>query len=395
MKIACITRHYYPTDREIRITKFATVLEEAGNDVCILCPGKTSGDKEETVEHGRVIRFKPLFGGFLGRLLFSPLPINPIWFLWFMFQYRKESLDIIIIRDLRLALPAIIVAKLMRKKSILDIGENYPGMMKIVGKQRFSHYFIRNIFLIRILEAISVFLADRVWVVVEENRKRLLRYTKEINIEVISNYSTFTHDNQDCIDYSPYSDTGEPIKLIFLGVVTEVRGLDLAIDAYALLQKDLKNVELHIYGDGSYLSTLVKQAKKLGLNKTIQFHGWVDNSQKNEVLKKGDIGLLLHKKCDLTETTIPNKLFDYMMVGLPIVATPVGPIARVIDDADCGVVIAEEDSLILAKEIKKLVLYDKKREKLGRNGVKAILSKYSWNAESQKLLKNIHTLLSE
>ena len=186
MKIGCITRHSYPTAQEVRVAKFAETLHSHGHDFFIFCPAGDQQGAVETFEYGEIIRFQSRLPGIIGKLIYSPIPTNPVWIKWFRDQFRKFTLDVVIVRDLRLALPVFFAARTCGIKAILDLGEHYPGMMEILGKQNFAHHIIRNRWLITKLEALSVRMADCTWVVVEENKDRLQRYSSRIN--VINNY---------------------------------------------------------------------------------------------------------------------------------------------------------------------------------------------------------------
>ena len=186
MRIGCVTSHHYPTAQEIRVTKFAATLQSRGHALFVFCPGDDMQVNSEPFEYGQVIRLRPRPKGLFGKLLCAPLPISPVWVWWFCKQFRKYAIDLVIVRDLRLALPVFFAARTCGIKAILDLGEHYPGMMEILGKQNLVHYITRNRRLITWLEAISVRLADLVWVVVDENKERLKCYSSRI--EVISNY---------------------------------------------------------------------------------------------------------------------------------------------------------------------------------------------------------------
>lgn len=329
--------------------------------------------------------------GGLGVALFSPLPSNPVWMFWLAKQFKTSALDLVIVRDLRLALPTYIAARLCGIKVILDLGEHYPGMMEILGKQRMVHHVIRNHHLISVLEAMSVRLADYVWVVADENKERLGRYNR--SIEVINNYPILGSISPSSrIAQREYSDTGDPVVLISLGLIDNIRGLDLAIDGFAILVRELGNIQMRIYGDGFFRDTLEEKVKNLGLQEKILFCGWVAENEKYDVLTGGDIGLLLHKVCDLTQYTIPNKLFDYMSAGLPVLATRLRPVVRVIESVGCGAAV-DENPHDVAMEFRKLILDIETRRRYEKNGFDAVLAKFTWNSEADKVIGCVENLV--
>lgn len=389
MKIGCVTRHNYPNDQEIRITKIANTLCSFGHEFFVFCPGDARQVSDEPFNCGRVIRMKPWMEGWFCKLLVSPLPVSPIWVCWLGKEFRAHSIELVIVRDLRLALPVFISARACGIKVILDLGEHYPGMMDIIGKQEIAHYIVRNHRLITWLEAISVRMANRVWVVVDENKERLKRYS--LRIEVISNYPALRDTAPEKVPIRPYCRDGAPINLISLGLIDAIRGLDMAIDSLSILTRALGNVRLLIYGDGPFRSTLESRVKTLRLDDKVVFGGWVPGSMRFEALRQGDIGLILHRICDLTQHTIPNKLFDYMSVGLPVVSTRLGPISRILEAEQCGMVV-DESPEGAAAGIKELILDCRKRALYSENGYRAAQVRYRWTCEEKKILRDIGSL---
>lgn len=390
MRIGCVTHHNYPTGQEIRTTKTAAALSDHDCEVTVFCPGRRDQSRTEGFVSGKIIRFRPRVSGVLSKCL-APLPINPLWFWWLLVQFRNSKLDLVVVRDLRLALPVYFATRVLRIPAILDIGEHYPGMMEVLGKQNLLDYLFRNNWLITKLEAISVRLADVVWVVVEENRERLKRYSSEI--VVISNFPVATAEVEArCQDHREFSEDGEPVRLLSLGLIDNIRGLDLAIEAFAIVVREINNVEFLIFGDGDFRPALEAQVRRLGLVDKVKFGGWVQEEQKFQILAKGDIGLILHKDCALTQHTVPNKLFDYMYAGLPVISTKLGPVTRILEKEDCGV-STDESPAAVAKGLLSLIADHARRKEFSENGREAVCARYRWESESAKLIKSVIHLI--
>jgi len=389
LNIGCVTRHPYPTDQEIRVTKFARTLSSRGHEFYVFCPDKGTQAPYEYFMYGRIVRLRTRVKGGLGRFLVAPLPINLIWVWWLLRRFRENSIDLVIVRDLRLALPVFLAARLRGIEAILDLGEHYPGMMEIIGKERLAHHFIRNQVLITWLEAVSVRMASVVWVVVDENKERLKEHSPRI--EVISNYPIDQNTAREKVPVRPFRRDGDPINLVSLGLIDPIRGLDMAVDSLSILAGTLGNVRLLIYGDGPFRSALESRVKALKLNDRVVFGGWVPGEMRFEALRQGDIGLILHRICDLTQHTIPNKLFDYMSVGLPVVSTRLGPISRILEAEQCGMVV-DESPEGAATGIKELIMDCRKRALYSENGYRAAQVRYRWTCEEKKILRDIGSL---
>jgi glycosyltransferase involved in cell wall biosynthesis len=289
-------------------------------------------------------------------------------------------------------MPAILAARCCGLKAILDLGEHYPGMMEVLGKQHIAHHIVRNRWLIRHLEIMSVKSADLVWVVADENRDRLAPYASRI--EVINNYPALLQASAEPSAQCAYSPTGKPVSLVSLGLIDNIRGLDLAVEAFAIVVRSMPNVEFVIYGDGPYRSTLEQQVKRLNLNGKLRFGGWVSPSEKYSKLASADIGILLHKVCDLTQHTIPNKLFDYMYAGLPVISTKLNPVMRILALEACGIAVNENPEAVAAG-MSDLIANVEKRRSFAANGVAAVHARYTWGSEAEKVSAALARLASD
>jgi hypothetical protein len=117
----------------------------------------------------------------------------------------------------------------------------------------------------------------------------------------------------------------------------------------------------------------------------------VPEGRKYEVLVDGDIGLILHKVCDLTQHTVPNKLFDYMSVGLPIVATKLKPVERILVTEQCGLSVDESPEQVAAC-LTMLIRDHEMRRQYSNNGYKGVRLNYLWNSEISTMQRSIFLL---
>jgi len=358
-------------------------LADRGHECVIFCPGELGDQSVEIFEDGRIVRRCRPNGGPVDRLLHLPVPCSAPWAAWFLAKFRQENIDLVIVRDLRLSLPAIWAARRRSIQAILDIAEHYPGLMKIVHRPGFAASLYRRPAFIAWLERATVRRADVVWVVCEENVDRLAPHNSRI--QVINNYPLKADIATDCSSqHRGYSEQGEPVRVIFLGLIDEIRGLELAIDGFSLLVARLPNTRLVIFGDAGEMPALAKQTEAKGLTGKIEFRGPVSPKWRYHAMSEGDVGIILHRVCDLTQHTVPNKLFDYMSVGLPIVATPLKPVARVIEREGCGLIV-EENPQSVADGLRDLILDPVRRQAMGTAGQRAVGERYHWEDEAAKI----------
>lgn len=99
------------------------------------------------------------------------------------------------------------------------------------------------------------------------------------------------------------------------------------------------------------------------------------------------IGMCLYKKERNTEYSLPNKLFEYMEAGLAVIASDFPLWRELIDGEECGVCVDETDGGSICNAVNYLFENLEMAKKMGENGRKAVMKKYSWNSEEKKLLK--------
>src|SRR6267142_2015112 len=99
--------------------------------------------------------------------------------------------------------------------------------------------------------------------------------------------------------------------------------------------------------------------------------GWVDHREALAWVSRCDVGLVPHHATESWQTTIPNKLFDYMSLGKPVIVSNARPTARIVTEERCGIVFKDRDANALAEAI--VALGDPSvREKCASRGREAV-----------------------
>src|SRR5687767_6350017 len=105
-----------------------------------------------------------------------PAFFNPLWIHAIWRTVRRQRASVILVRDLPLALSAVLVGRALGVPVIFDMAENYPAMIQDVwdaGRTRVGDRLVRNPWLVRFIERLVVRLVDHILVVVDESRDRL------------------------------------------------------------------------------------------------------------------------------------------------------------------------------------------------------------------------------
>jgi glycosyltransferase involved in cell wall biosynthesis len=88
-----------------------------------------------------------------------------------------------------------------------------------------------------------------------------------------------------------------------------------------------------------------------------------------------------------------NKLFEYLLFGLPVICTDFFYWKEIVENNNCGICVNPNDVHAITNAIKYLIENPNIAYEMGQNGRKVVLEKYNWTVEESKLL-NIYKKIS-
>lgn len=167
------------------------------------------------------------------------------------------------------------------------------------------------------------------------------------------------HDGADervfTVDGHPEGDgSAGRFTLICHGTVEERYGLDTVIRAVALLRPELPGLRFEILGQGSYLPPLEELARELGVEDSIHFNRqFVPVSVLVGAIAAADVGVVAMKRDAFRDLTLCGKLFDFISMGKPVIASRTRSVEEYFDDS-CLRFFTSNDSVDLAAAIRDL-----------------------------------------
>jgi glycosyltransferase involved in cell wall biosynthesis len=152
---------------------------------------------------------------------------------------------------------------------------------------------------------------------------------------------------------------------------------DLTVVLHAAAQlPDTYPVSIVLLGDGKEKPRLLAQAAEMGLKNVLFLHP-MPKQEMAQALAAADACLAILKPIDLYKTVYPNKVFDYMAAGRPVILAIDGVIREVVESAGAGVFVPPGDPQALAKAIIELASQPDKCKAMGLRGRQAIESRFS------------------
>ena len=326
-----------------------------------------------------------------------PAFFNPLWIRAIGQTARQQRARLLVVRDLPLALTVLLVGRVLRIPVVLDMAENYPAMIQDLRdsrEDRTGFRLVRNPWLIRLVERWSVRHADHVITVVDESRDRLAKLgVPASRMSVVMNTPTLERGREPGPDERARSARPQDgLVVAYLGVLEAPRGLGVAIQAMREVRRRLRGARLVVIGSGRDEGRFREEARRAGVSEAVEFRGWMDYGDALAYLARCDVGLVPHHVTESWQTTIPNKLFDYMSIGKPVIVSNARPTERIVTEERCGLVFRDRDVAALAEAI--VAMGDPAvREACGRRGRDAIARRYNWDVDERRLLGAIREVM--
>ena len=190
-------------------------------------------------------------------------------------------------------------------------------------------------------------------------------------------------------DHSPY-EKREAIA-VYVGGLGDSKGLREMGQAIALASKKIP-VKLVIAG--KVISGARAEFESDRGNPLIERKGQLERAQVGELLARAKVGLVLFHPIGNHVNGQPNKMFEYMAAGLPVVASDFPLWRKIITTAECGLLADPLNPAAIAEALVWLLRHPARAAQMGRNGRRAVAEHYNWERESKSLFATYAELQS-
>ena len=186
---------------------------------------------------------------------------------------------------------------------------------------------------------------------------------------------------------------GDSKVVLYSGSLNKLRMLDMIIKAFSIVKKLEDDVKLLIVGDGDDRQHLQQLSESMGLSEDIIFTGYVPYSDMPKILRTATIALCPVPPLDIYLVSSPTKIFEYMIMGIPIIANEEIPEQREAIEESFGGVLAKFDKESFANKIIELLNNPDKATDMGINGQKWVLRNRSYENMTSEVEKKYFDLL--
>lgn len=372
INICMITSVHPPFDVRI-FHKEAKSLVKAGYHVTLI----VQHDKEETVDGVNIINLQK--------------PSNRIERMtktvWSAFcKALKTNADAYHLHDPEL-MPIGFLLKLCGKKIIYDMHENLP---KQINNKQWINPKLRHILSTVVRFEERILLQGTPVIFAEHSYHNDYIWVK--NYETILNLPLVDQ----LIDLRSDSTVKDGFAIGYMGGVSNVRGSLTTLEALKVLKDDGISPRFECVGPMSefHKNELLKKCEEYNLC-NVTFHGYLPADKGWPVIGRCNVGLaLLHPIPNYYES-YPTKIFEYMAMGIPVIASNFPLYRSIIEDHKCGICVDPLDPQAIADVLNRLMDNPSEAKTMGARGRAAVEEIYNWDVESVKLLNFYKKVLAQ
>jgi glycosyltransferase involved in cell wall biosynthesis len=292
-----------------------------------------------------------------------------------LFRLIFSKADAYLSNDLDTLLPNFLVSRLKNKKLYYDTHEYFTGVPELAGER-----FKRNAW-----RSLEKFLLPRLQNIYTVNASVAAKYKEDygVQMKVVRNLPVYEETQIDTKQLFPESKT---ILLLQGAGINVQRGAEELIKSMQLLPDKYL---LYFIGSGDCWDNLKLLTHGLALENKVKFIEKVPFQKLREYTRQAHLGFSLDKPISVNyQLSLPNKIFDYLHAGVPVVASPVFEVKKIIETYNTGKIIDEVSPEKIAIAINEIFADPVNYERMKYNSI--IASKELCWQNEKYILKQIY-----
>lgn len=171
-------------------------------------------------------------------------------------------------------------------------------------------------------------------------------------------------------------------EVCYVGGIAQIRGIKEVVKAMEFTNK----VKLNLVGAFSEKAVEEETKSYSGWQKVNEL-GFLDRVGVADVMSNSKAGIVTFYPLPNHIDAQPNKMFEYMSAGLPIITSNFPLWKEIVEGNNCGICVNPLEPKEIAKAIDYIINHPNEAEQMGQNGKKAVVEKYNWQVEEKKLFE--------
>ncbi len=309
-----------------------------------------------------------------GFLFYAEWNVRLFFFLLF------NPTKILLANDLDTLLPNYITSKLKKKALVYDTHEYFTETAELYNRP-----FVKGI-----------------WQRIEKLIFPKLKYIYTVNQSIAALYKQKYNTNLLVVRNVPFLKIPSYTKMVFNlpankkillmqgSGLNQNRGLEELVTAVTLLPDEFILV---IAGGGLIIEQLKTLAAQNNISKRVLFTGILPPQELQQLTPQAFCGFSLDKPLNLNQqASLPNKLFDYIAAGIPVITTNIKEVAAIVEQFSIGVVIKEAQPHSIAAAVMQMAQNKQQYEDYKKNTLIAY-QQLNWNTE-RKIIETMFTAIA-
>jgi glycosyltransferase involved in cell wall biosynthesis len=388
-RVAMVVHAVYPGDTRVR--RQADVLAEAGHEIDIFCLRRPGEPPEEERGQVRIVRLpvNRTFRSFAGHIA-EYLAFAGLVTLRLAREHRRRRYALVQVANVPdfLAFAALPV-RLGGVPLLLDLHEDMPEFFR----DRFAHPALRPLFpMVSATARAASGVASEVITVHEPLRQlSIARGTPAHKIHVIVNSADSRIFDAQRHARRPFMEDGV-LRLIHHSNLQRIYGVDVAVEAIAMIDWQRLPCTLDVYGEGPFRREIESAIARTGTADRVRLHGWARLEELPELLAAADVGLVPSRDQPYLQLSLSQKLLEYAAMGLAVIATDLATFRAHFSDAAMRFVPGERPEA-LAQAIQGLAADPAAAVRMGQEARRQAAA-YDWAIQATRYREIVEGLIA-
>jgi glycosyltransferase involved in cell wall biosynthesis len=284
---------------------------------------------------------------------------------------RNIKADVYHFHDFGL-IPVGLLLKITGSKIVYDVHEDFPRV--VLDREYIPKSFHR--FVSKFVESVEAFSAKYFDGIVTVNQSIKIRFDRiGCPVVIATNYPDLSSSYFSVVDWSQ-----KERAVCYCGGLNKTLGLFTIINS-------IKHIDAKLLLAGWFSPSYQReQAEEMTSWSQVEYLGHISRKEVNKVYERSMAGLVLYLPSGNTIDAMPNKMFEYMAAGIPVIASNFPVWKKIIEGNECGVCVDPLDEIQVARTIQWILDNPTEAKRMGVNGRRIVEEKFNWRIESKKLL---------
>lgn len=174
----------------------------------------------------------------------------------------------------------------------------------------------------------------------------------------------------------------------FVGGFFPWHGLDFLVDVFSGLRRDKDRAVLLLIGDGPLKSAIEDKVRGLDLLSSVLFIPYLPHSDLPRYMSLFDIAVMP----DSNHYGSPVKIYEYLAMGIPVVAPRLGPIEEGVEHGKEGLLFRRRDAADFSAALERLLSDADERKRMGEAARRKAVAEHTWQRNGDRILELVETL---